>query len=70
MGKSHISYNFNGFQSALAIDAATPIAVYRPDYFADRGLTLPADFEDVVELAKTGCVAFAGIPLNLLMDCF
>ena len=68
VGKSHISYNFNGFQSALAIDAATPIAVYRPDYFADRGLTLPADFEDVVELAKTGCVAFAGIPLNLLMD--
>ncbi len=68
VGKSHISYNFNGFQSALAIDAATPIAVYRPDYFADRGLTLPADFEDVVELANTGCVAFAGIPLNLLMD--
>lgn len=68
MGKSHLSYNFNGFQSALAIDAATPVAVYRPDYFADQGATLPTDFEDVVELAKTGCVAFAGIPLNLLMD--
>ena len=68
VGKSHLSYNFNGFQSALAIDAATPVAVYRPDYFADQGAVLPTDFEDVVELAKTGCVAFAGIPLNLLMD--
>ena len=33
VGASHISYNFDGYQSALAIDAATPIAVYRPDYF-------------------------------------
>ena len=36
VGASHISYNFDGYQSALAIDAATPIAVYRPDYLRIR----------------------------------
>ena len=54
VGKSHLSYNFNGFQSALAIDAATPVAVYRPDYFADQGAALPTDFEDV-EIGRASC---------------
>ena len=31
VGKSHASYNFNGFQAALAIDAASPVSIYRPD---------------------------------------
>mgnify|MGYP000006307341 FL=1 len=66
VGASHISYNFDGYQSALAIDAATPIAVYRPDYFKDK--KVPETFEEVLELAKQGVVAYAGIPINLLMD--
>ena len=68
VGASHLSYNFNGFQSALAIDAATPVAVCRPDYFRNGEHPLPADFKDVMDLARKGHVAFAGIPLNLLMD--
>lgn len=68
VGASHISYNFDGYQSALAIDAATPIAVYRPDYFLSEGKEFPRTFEDVIELAKTGKVIYAGIPINLLMD--
>lgn len=68
VGASHMSYNFNGFQSALAIDAATPVAVYRPDFFENSGRRIPGDFTDVMDLAKEGHVAFAGIPLNLLMD--
>lgn len=68
VGASHISYNFQGFQSALAIDAATPIAVYRPDYFENTGQNVPMTFEEVLTLAKQGVVAYAGIPLNLLMD--
>lgn len=68
VGASHMSYNFNGFQSALAIDAATPVAVYRPDYFSQQGEMVPAGFSDVLELAKKGRVAYSGIPLNLLMD--
>lgn len=31
VGPSHASYSFAGRQWALAIDAATPIAIYRPD---------------------------------------
>jgi len=68
VGASHLSYNFDGFQSALAIDAASPIAVYRPDYFESKDEVIPETFQDVISLAKKGKVAFAGIPLNLLMD--
>jgi len=66
VGASHLSYNFKGFQSALAIDAATPIAVYRPDLLLQE--ELPKTFDDVLSLAKLGKVIYAGIPLNLLMD--
>lgn len=66
VGASHLSYNFEGFQSALAIDAATPIAVYRPDLLLQE--ELPKTFDDVLSLAKSGKVIYAGIPLNLLMD--
>ena len=66
VGASHNSYNFDGYQSALAIDAATPIAVYRPDYFTDK--KIPETFEEVLGLARQGIVAYAGIPINLLMD--
>lgn len=48
VGASHNSYNFDGYQSALAIDAATPIAVYRPDYFTDK--KIPETFEEVLVL--------------------
>lgn len=68
VGKSYISYDFDGFLSALPIDAATPIAVYRPDYFETTGEKVPETFEEVLELAKKGKVIYAGIPINLLMD--
>lgn len=68
VGASHQSYNFDGFQSALAIDAAAPIAVYRPDYFEKKEKQLPKTWEDVIRLAKEGVVVYAGIPINLLMD--
>lgn len=67
VGASHISYNFDGYQSALAIDAAAPIAVYRPEYFG-KEQALPQTFDEVIELAKKGKVIYAGIPINLLMD--
>src|SRR5699024_9114285 len=67
VGKSYISYNFNGFQSALAIDAATPIAIYNKNYFTKK-TSIPKNWEEVIDLAKKGKVAIAGIPINLLMD--
>ena len=68
VGKSHPSYNFDGHQSALAIDAAAPIAIYRPDIFQKASNDIPKTFEDVLLLAKKGCVIYSGLPLNLLMD--
>ncbi|KRE45735.1 ABC transporter substrate-binding protein [Paenibacillus sp. Soil724D2] len=68
VGKSHLSYNFDGYQSALAVDAATPVASYRADLFANDGLSLPETWEELIVLAKTSKVAFAGIPIDTLMN--
>jgi multiple sugar transport system substrate-binding protein len=70
VGQSHMSYNFSGVQTALAIDAATPIATYRPDLFAKAGLELPETWEDLLALAKQKRVAFAGIPIDTLMQLY
>lgn len=66
VGPSHRSYDFDGFQSALAIDAASPIAVHRPDKITPDDL--PRTFDDVLELAKSGSVIYAATPTYLLMD--
>lgn len=63
VGLSHPSYQFGGRQWALAIDAATPVAAFRPDLIAEA----PRDWAGVMELARSGKVAFALIPINALM---
>lgn len=68
VGGSHESYLFNGFQSALAIDAAAPVAVYRPDHLQQGQFALPETWQDLLTLARSGKVIYAGIPINLLMD--
>ena len=68
VGASYESYNFNSHQWALPIDAATPVAASRPDLFAEKGLSLPKSFEDLLALADKGLVAFAGIPIDVLMN--
>lgn len=67
VGRSFESYTFHGHQWALPIDAATPVASSRPDLFALHGFSLPETFSDLLELAGRGRVAFAGIPIDLLM---
>lgn len=66
VGASHPSYNFNGHQWGLAIDAATPVASYRSDLLDDG----PRRWDDVIALAHAGKVAFALIPINTLMTFF
>lgn len=66
VGVSHPSYELAGRQWALAIDAATPVAVYRPDLLD----AAPTDWSEVVTLAQAGQVAFALIPINALMTFF
>ena len=68
VGSSHLSYNFSGYHCALAIDAATPVAAYRPDLLAKAEVTVPETWDDLLGLAKKGLVAMPGIPLDTLMN--
>lgn len=68
VGKSFESYVFGGKLWALPIDAATPVAAARLDIFKALGLSLPQTFDDLLNLAKKGLVAFAGIPIDSLMS--
>jgi multiple sugar transport system substrate-binding protein len=70
VGKSYESYNFDGVQSALPVDAATPVASYRPDLFKASKDKLPETWDQLLELAKRGTVAFPGIPIDSLMSMY
>jgi len=70
VGGSHLSYNFDGHQWALAIDAAVPAASYRSDLFEKNGRKIPTTWEDVISLAQEGKVAVPGVPIDLLMISF
>lgn len=68
VGLSYESYQYNGHLWALPIDAATPVAASRPDLLAAKGLRLPTSFNELLDLANLGLVAFAGIPIDVLMN--
>lgn len=68
VGQSYVSYNFEGKQWALPIDAATPVAASRPDILLARGVPLPRTFDDVLALAQKGCVALSLLPIDVLMS--
>lgn len=68
IGGSHESYLWAGHQWALAIDAATPVACWRPDLMASLGLTPPRTWEDLLGLARAGHVEFPAAPINCLMN--
>lgn len=62
-GPSHGSYGMHGGQWALAMDAATPVASYRPDQLE----TIPATWADVITLARSGKVIMPLRPPHGLM---
>ena len=68
VGHSHPSYIFDGVQCALAIDAATPVASYRPDLLERYGLEQPQTFSELVALARQGRVIMPGIEIDTLMN--
>ena len=68
VGYSHHSYNYEGNQWALAIDAATPVASYRADLLLTAGLAIPETWQDVLAIAKKGKLAVPAIPIDLLMN--
>src|SRR5688572_25136757 len=66
VGLSHRSYEYAGGQWALAIDAATPVASYRPDRL-DR---VPERWDEVVRLAESKRVIWPVKPVDALMNFF
>ncbi|MEM9251823.1 MAG: extracellular solute-binding protein [Planctomycetota bacterium] len=68
VGPSHESYRYGGRQWALAIDAATPVASWRPDILQEHGLTAPKTWDDLLAIAQRGLVAMPGIPQDALMN--
>jgi multiple sugar transport system substrate-binding protein len=68
VGQSHPSYIFDGAQCALAIDAATPVASYRPDLLDRYELVKPETWDDLLRLARQGRVIMPGIPIDTLMN--
>jgi len=68
VGRSYGSYVFHNKLWALPIDAATPVAAARLDILEKQGLKVPQTYDDLLILAKKGLVAFAGIPVDVLMS--
>lgn len=66
VGRSFESYCFDGFQCALPIDAASPIATYREDLLTD----VPASFDEVLDLARDKKVLVPAKPIDSLMNFF
>ena len=66
VGPAYQSYCFDGHQWALAIDAATPVASWRPDLLATSDL--PQKWDDVLQLGLAGDVLMPGIPTDTLMN--
>lgn len=67
-GYSHLSYNYDNSQWALAIDAATPAASYRKDLFEKNDTAVPQTWNEVLVLAKKGKIAAPAIPIDVLMN--
>jgi multiple sugar transport system substrate-binding protein len=70
VGESHDSYNYEGHQYALAIDAATPVAGWRPDLLERAEVTVPGTWSELLALASRGLVTVPAIPIDSLMNFF
>jgi multiple sugar transport system substrate-binding protein len=68
VGASHSSYNLDGCQTALAIDAATPVSSCRPDLLVKYDLQQPQTWNELIALAKRSRVAIPAIPIDSLMN--
>lgn len=62
LGGSHESYQYDGHQWALAIDAAAQVAAYRPDLISD----IPTQWSEVIDLAEAGKVLWPIKPVDAL----
>lgn len=70
VGASHASYNVGGRQWALPVDAATPVASWRPDLLRELGVAVPRAWNELLALARRGAVAVPAIPIDSLMNVY
>jgi multiple sugar transport system substrate-binding protein len=66
VGRSHLSYAWQGRQWALAVDAAAQVAAFRPDLLDRLGVGVPRTWDDVFALAgqAPGAMAAPLIPVD------
>lgn len=67
VGASYRSYEYGGHLWALPIDAATPVASWRPDVLARADAEPPRTWDDLLALARRGLVAVPAIPVDATM---
>ncbi len=70
VGASHKSYLWDNQLWALAIDAATPVAAWRPDLLEEAKVAPPCLWSEVIALARFGLVEIPAAPINCLMNFF
>ncbi len=63
VGRSYESYLWQGHQYALAIDAATPVAAWRPDRLPEP----PRHWDELLALAREGRVILPAMPVDCIM---
>jgi multiple sugar transport system substrate-binding protein len=68
LAHSHTSYQLQGHQWALAIDAAAQVAAYRSDLI--KAADLPGTWDQVLELASLGKVLWPLKPVDSIMSFF
>jgi len=67
VGCSHASYEYDGRQWALAIDAAAPVSGWRPDLLKRAGAAVPRTWTELLGLARRGLVTFPAKAIDSLM---
>ena len=68
LGQCLASYHYENCLYALPVDAAAPAASFRPDLLERNGRQVPADWEQVVELARHGLVRMPGFSADVFLN--
>ncbi len=68
VGVSYSSYEWEGKLWALPIDAATPVAAWRPDLLKKFDLHLPKNWNEILEWCDRGWVDVVMEDINALMN--
>jgi multiple sugar transport system substrate-binding protein len=64
VGRSHESYQYDGHQWALTVDAAAQVVAYRPDLLAQLGREVPQTWDEVLALVRSSDGRRVAIPLT------